>query len=1258
MAGNNDTISLNTLLTGIQTSIIDSNKKNSENYISNFSSYFSNSNDILVPTLTKFAIPKINVGDIQTTINPLPVGSIMLNNKNVRYEDKEWNLYKTYNPETKEVNNIVYEVANGQALLSNINKFNEQIKQNDLIYDNLYGKYDKTLYNILFKEDIYKYNWLDYTKNIAVNIFVNLDEYSDENNAKTEINNLNNVKLNFSDDLESHLRNYVSLPSEYDRVDVLSNDFFSIEEANIKKNLENGEIQDKIFYIVKDIRHDSTTLNNNPNETDSTTLNNNPNETDSTTLNNNPNETDSTTINGNPNETDNNPNITITSPKNGDILNGPIKIEFLIENFKVSDGHIHISIDDTNNIMYYDLENPYIVNNLTEGSHTIRLKLVNNSHKEIGVEDFVTFYIDSNGTINTDPNGTINIDPNQTINIDPNQTINFNPNISLGLDNESNYTISSSYLSHDLSGHYIKLSIKSSIDLGDLTDLTDEHINNLDIMEWTDAGVRTNAPGDNYFDAEVSVKEAEYINDLISYREKVKIKLDTVTNSLYSLGFSPGHMHFPQYTTSIPVIQLRGTITELKTHLEAIKNESFVNKFFYVRHPDQLEPQAAPLLDVSDIMSDNTADKVVDVQGWKATNIRVGVFEGSPGNETKNGITYTGYSNIAVEEYYDSSKDPGSSSHATTVIGIIKNTSSTDKCFAPDAKIYSANDYSYDSLEWAITGKECRVINQSFHETHEVDSGELSWEDILKDYLVLHYPYPFITSAAGNYSSTPETSSLSVGSDEYCNHKGYNYICVGNHNDFDSSGNPNGMRSSSVFRNPDSSHNDRELPEICANGTSVSLFGESRGSGTSFSSPAVAGAAALLQNMDNLLLYWPEGIRAILFSGATENIVDNNWSLDVGSNIDGKDGVGALDTNTSGKIAQKRSSKNNSPCPRGWHYGTVNDSVFGDDNLTTYSYWIGVPYNFNDKGNTKRNVKVALAWNSEIINYKILGIDTGIRKSSDLKLDLDLEVYDESGNLVGYSNTWDNSYEVVEFMGNVNEKYEIKIRRWSGEGHSSYYGIAWNAGDGIYFNYKKILVPYDITNLNGYISGSLSSIVSSENISSNNNISLSSATGNGAVVATATQNNSTILTLLDGGADYQPTDALMINTNNNDSTTYNANNGLTINSNVGSLSALNTGTNISYPESTNVSVVESIANTDVNISKTVSVPNATLSSHKQLNIDNLDVNFNVDINSITNTDILLNKNTGVDNGNISLKISSTNEPESVSRLMDYLQNNI
>ena len=39
-----------------------------------------------------------------------------------------------------------------------------------------------------------------------------------------------------------------------------------------------------------------------------------------------------------------------------------------------------------------------------------------------------------------------------------NGSINFNPNISLGLDNESNYTTSSSYLSHDLSGQKLHFS--------------------------------------------------------------------------------------------------------------------------------------------------------------------------------------------------------------------------------------------------------------------------------------------------------------------------------------------------------------------------------------------------------------------------------------------------------------------------------------------------------------------------------------------------------------------------------------------------------------------------------------------------------------------------------------------------------------------------------------------------------------------------------------------------------------------------------
>ena len=62
--------------------------------------------------------------------------------------------------------------------------------------------------------------------------------------------------------------------------------------------------------------------------------------------------------------------------------------------------------------------------------------------------------------------------------------------------------------------------------------------------------------------------------------------------------------------------------------------------------------------------------------------------------------------------------------------------------------------------------------------------------------------------------------------------------------------------------------------------------------------------------------------------------------------------------------------------------------------------------------------------------------------ASVLTLDLDLKVYDSAGNLVGYSGSWDNSYEVAEFDAIPGETYDIRIRRWSGTDWT-WYGLAW-----------------------------------------------------------------------------------------------------------------------------------------------------------------------------------------------------------------------
>jgi len=68
--------------------------------------------------------------------------------------------------------------------------------------------------------------------------------------------------------------------------------------------------------------------------------------------------------------------------------------------------------------------------------------------------------------------------------------------------------------------------------------------------------------------------------------------------------------------------------------------------------------------------------------------------------------------------------------------------------------------------------------------------------------------------------------------------------------------------------------------------------------------------------------------------------------------------------------------------------------------------------------------------------------------ASTLTVDLDLQIFDSRGIQVGYSGSWDNSYEIAEFDGNPGETYTIKIRRWSGT-DSVWYGIAWTVTGGL-----------------------------------------------------------------------------------------------------------------------------------------------------------------------------------------------------------------
>jgi hypothetical protein len=439
---------------------------------------------------------------------------------------------------------------------------------------------------------------------------------------------------------------------------------------------------------------------------------------------------------------------------------------------------------------------------------------------------------------------------------------------------------------------------------------------------------------------------------------------------------------------------------------ELAEDSSVAGVFFY---------DARGFDDLEDSIEVHESD-IVHTLGATGTGVRAAVWEEGPASTA----------NLNITDRYDSS--PSTSDHSTLVHAIIANSEpNAPQGHAPDVDLYSANSYDLAALRWAVS-EGCTVINQSFHREDEQTDDELSFDDIYKDWLILRSPYPTIVQAAGNGRD-----------EEFVNHKGFNSIGVASHDDTATA-----LAGTSVFRNPNSTHGDRELPEIAANGTWVTASGEND-SGTSFASPAVAGIAALLQEEAPMLRSWPEGCRALLLAGARRNVSDSTWWQDVIAGIDASDGSGSANALESFRITQNRSRPNGRPARRGWDIGVLDDGDFGGDGLATFSYQVRLPS--GPRFWVPTHVKVALAWNSRVTELNILGLTIPIGRSR-LALDLDLLVLDESGARVATAASWDNSFEIAEFDGVPGQTYTIRIRRWSGTDWS-WYGIAWTVTGGL-----------------------------------------------------------------------------------------------------------------------------------------------------------------------------------------------------------------
>ena len=306
-------------------------------------------------------------------------------------------------------------------------------------------------------------------------------------------------------------------------------------------------------------------------------------------------------------------------------------------------------------------------------------------------------------------------------------------------------------------------------------------------------------------------------------------------------------------------------------------------------------------VDLSNSMAIAQSDTVQSSLSLTGSGVNVAVYEDGPDSTANLSITasFTG--------------SPATDQHSRHTHGIIKNIEANKPHgHASGCNLHSANTMALAAITWAAHTRGCTVISQSFHRNAEQTDSGLSFDDMYKDWLALHWPYPTILQAAGNGTST-----------EFVNHKGFNTFAVGSHNDAAS-----GMASDSVFRNPASPHSDRESPEVAANGMAVTTVGLTF-SGTSMAAPAAAGCTALLQQANTTLKSWPEGCRAILLASASKNVTGATWWTDRSAGVDASDGAGAVDALEGVRIAQNRRSRGSAATRRGWDVGTLRSSDIG-----------------------------------------------------------------------------------------------------------------------------------------------------------------------------------------------------------------------------------------------------------------------------------------------------------------------------------------
>ncbi|MBQ9544175.1 MAG: S8 family serine peptidase [Clostridia bacterium] len=362
--------------------------------------------------------------------------------------------------------------------------------------------------------------------------------------------------------------------------------------------------------------------------------------------------------------------------------------------------------------------------------------------------------------------------------------------------------------------------------------------------------------------------------------------------------------------------------------------------------------------------------------------------------------------------------------HTDLVVSVIRS-------FAPDAILYSAtNTASYsemEAIEWLLD-QGVNIINssRSIGQYAIGDNPILNYYNSMTlwlEHICFNHDVHFVV-ATGNYGSEGVQSGALA----------YNVISVGNI-DRNGNNNYNGYlvsQSSSYnvgYYNSGSGIPDK--PDISAPGVELSITvgntTHTGNTGTSFSTPQIAGVVALLCEQRTGLKTRQDAVKAILAASI-------NFSCD----LYGVTGQLYAQPNAQLTLQQQYHSVGAGLLDAYGACWVTKNWRYQASSISSSSY---KTYTFNVSSSDTR-IRVALSF----LKYVKFGDDachTGTNPTECSLNNLDLKVYLPNGTEIAHSTTTYNNLEIVDFPVNTAGTYTIKIERVGTVDGTIYYGVAW-----------------------------------------------------------------------------------------------------------------------------------------------------------------------------------------------------------------------